>query len=80
MSPPITIYDRRTAINATIRAIRLSREAADRGNVKRARRAWGLACRLAWRCGGISGCDLGGKALLIQRDGRDYVAHAPTGV
>lgn len=72
--------DHRTAIDATTRAIRLSRRAADAGRTELARKAWMMACRSAFRCGGISGCSLGGHALLIQKDGKDFVAYAPRGV
>lgn len=70
--------DRRDALRVTIRAIRLSRACAERGRTEAAKRAWRLACRCAFRCGGLSGCSLGGAFILVSLPRRpDYVAYCP---
>jgi hypothetical protein len=60
----------------TIRAIRLSRAAAEAGRTERGRQAWAIACHYAFRMGGLSGCDATGGVILFP-DGR--VIGAPHG-
>jgi hypothetical protein len=71
---------RSTAFDATIRAARIAKAAANRGDLRRARRAWTLACDFAWQTGGLSGADASGKVLLVTRFDRSYTVWAPRGI
>ena len=69
-----------TAFNATVRAARLAKRCAARGDLRRASRAWSLACDFAWRTGGLSGAGTGGKALIVSHRGQAYTVWAPRGI
>lgn len=71
---------RGTAFAATIRAARLSKRAAERGDLRRAQRAWVIACECAWKCGGLSGAATGGKLLNVEWRGQSRVIWAPRGI
>jgi hypothetical protein len=66
-----------TARTVVRRAIRLSRNSADAGRPIAARRAWLLASRIAYRCGGISGATWAGRGYggIVLQDG--LVAFSP---
>ena len=60
-------------------AIRLSSRYAAAGNDRMARRAWNLASRLAYRCGGLSGATWagGGYGGIVLADGLIAVSPVP---
>ena len=61
------------------RAIRLSRRYHEAGNIVACKRCWNLASRVAYHCGGISGCSWagGGYSGIVLEDGLIAISPVP---